>query len=93
MANELAKRLRDRRLNVFNQARAIVDVAVEENRNLSAEEQGTYEALNEEIDTLDKRIKAVLDQEKRAADADAQYATLTGGPADPSKNNGVSQLR
>ena len=87
MANELAKRLRDRRLNVVTQAREVVDQAVEANRNLTAEEQGTYEALNEEIDTLDKRIKAVLDQEKRAKEADEQFNALTGGPADPTKTS------
>jgi HK97 family phage major capsid protein len=85
MANEVAKRLRDRRLNVFNQAREIADTAADENRKFTAEEQGTWEALNEEINELDKRIKAVLEQEKRAAEADKAFGELTKGPADPDK--------
>ena len=85
MANEIAKRLRDRRLNVWEQAKELADKAVEDNRAFTAEEQGTYEALNEELDALDKRIKAVLDQEKRAADADKTFNELTKGPADDSK--------
>ena len=97
MANEVAKRLRDRRLNVFNQAREIADTAADENRKFTAEEQGTWEALNEEINELDKRIKAVLDQEKRAADADKTFNELNKGPADQSKtpegSNIAAELR
>ena len=97
MANEVAKRLRDRRLNVFNQAREIADTAADENRKFTAEEQGTWEALNEEINELDKRIKAVLDQEKRAADADKTFNELTKGPADhaktPEGSNVAAELR
>ena len=97
MANEIAKRLRDRRLNVWEQAKELADQAVEDNRAFTAEEQGTYEALNEELDALDKRIKAVLDQEKRAADADKTFNELTKGPADQSKtpegSNVAGELR
>jgi HK97 family phage major capsid protein len=73
MANEIAKRLRDRRLNVWEQAKGLADAAAEENRALTAEEQGTWDGLNEELDTLDKRIKAVLEQEERAKQADEQF--------------------
>jgi HK97 family phage major capsid protein len=85
MANEVAKRLRDRRLAVWEQAKALSDTAADENRAFTAEEQGTYEALNEEIDNLDKRIKAVLDQEKRAADADKAFNDLAGQKPEPGK--------
>jgi HK97 family phage major capsid protein len=78
--SDVAKRLRDRRLNVWEQAKAIADTAAEENRTFSSEEQGTWDALNEELDKMDQRIKAVLDQEKRSKDADAQFATLEGRP-------------
>lgn len=73
MANEVAKRLRDRRQNVWEQAKELADHAAEENRAFSAEEQGTWDALNEELDKLDTRIKAVLEQEQRAKDADDAF--------------------
>lgn len=76
--SEVAKRLRDRRLNVWEQAKAIADTAATENRAFSAEEQGTWEALNEELDTLDTRIKSVLDTEKRAKDADEAFNSIAG---------------
>lgn len=78
MANEIAKRLRDRRLNVWEQAKDLADKAAEDNRAFSAEEQGTWDALNEELDKLDTRIKAVLEQEDRAKTADEQFNRIHG---------------
>jgi HK97 family phage major capsid protein len=78
MASEVAKRLRDRRLNVWNEARGLAEKAAEENRAFDAEEQGTWEALNSELDELDKRIKSVLDTEQRSRDADAAFDRLSG---------------
>lgn len=76
--SEVAKRLRDRRLNVWEQAKGIVTTAADENRALSSEEQGSYEAMMEELDNLDVRIKSVLDTEKRAKDADAAFDAIAG---------------
>lgn len=78
--SEIAKRLRDRRLGVWNQARELSDKAAEENRAFSSEEQGTWDAFNSELDALDKRIGAVLEQEKRAKEADAAFDALMGKP-------------
>jgi HK97 family phage major capsid protein len=93
MANEVAKRLRDRRLNVWEQAKELADKAAEDNRAFSAEEQGTWDALNEELDKLDTRIKAVLEQEDRAKAADEQFNRIHGqtpetGKAPESKRTG-----
>jgi len=82
MASEVAKKLRDRRLGVWNEARKIAETAAEENRAFTPEEQGRWDAMQEEMGTLDTRIKAVLDTEKRAKDADAAYDALSGKPAD-----------
>jgi HK97 family phage major capsid protein len=78
--SEIAKRLRDRRLNVVGEMRSLVDVAVEEGRDLSGEETGKYQLLNEEIDRLDERIRGVLDQEKRAKDADDAFNAISRKP-------------
>jgi HK97 family phage major capsid protein len=80
MASEVAKRLRDRRLNVWNEAKKIAEDAAEENRSFTPEEQGRWEAMQEEMSVLDTRIKAVLEQEKRAADADKAFNDLAGKP-------------
>lgn len=81
MASEVTKRLRDRRLQVWEQCKALADGAATENRAFTAEEQGSWEVMNEELDGLDKRIKSALDAEKRAKDADQAFdAVLSRKP-------------
>jgi HK97 family phage major capsid protein len=82
MASEVAKRLRDRRMNVWNDAKGIAETAAEENRALTDEEQGRWDALQEEMGKLDTRIRAVLDTEKRAKDADDAFDALSGRKPD-----------
>jgi len=77
--SEIAKRLRDRRQNVWEQAKELTDRTTEENRAFTAEEQGTWDQLNEELDKLDARIKSVLDGEKRSKEADEAMDRLAGG--------------
>lgn len=76
--SEITERLRERRLNVWEQAKALADRAADENRAFSAEEQGQWDALNEELDTLDTRIKSALDAQERAKEADAVFERLSG---------------
>jgi len=78
MASEVAKTLRDRRMNAWNEAKAILDMSTEENRALTAEEEGKWSALNSEIDKIDERLKAVLDAESRAKETDEVYNSLAG---------------
>jgi HK97 family phage major capsid protein len=78
MASEVAKRLRDRRQNVWNDAKKIAEDAAQENRALTDEEQGKWDAMQEEMGKLDTRIRAVLDTEKRAKDAEDAFDALSG---------------
>ena len=85
MASEVAKNLRDRRMNAWNEAKELLDRSTTENRNLTGEEEGKWQALNTEIDSIDERLKAVLDAESRARETDKVYNDLAGrqqsGPA------------
>ncbi|MFI0900570.1 phage major capsid protein [Streptomyces sp. NPDC020983] len=74
--SEMVKTLRERRANVWEQAKAIADAASDANRNFSAEEQGKWDVLNEEINQLDQRIKSALDTEARAKEADDAFNRL-----------------
>jgi HK97 family phage major capsid protein len=76
MPTEVTKRLRDRRLNVWEECKALADTAATENRSFSAEEQGKWDVLNEEMDTLDKRIKSALDAEQRSLEAEQAFNRL-----------------
>ena len=76
MASDVVKRLRDRRLNVWNDAQAIVEKAAAENRQFTAEEEGNWQVLNGELDNLDAKIKSGLDAERRLADTDAAFDAI-----------------
>jgi HK97 family phage major capsid protein len=83
--SDMVKKLRERRAQVWEQMKAIADRSTEENRNLTAEEQGQWDVMNEELDKLDQRIKSALDTEQRAKDADDAFNRLHGGGQGPSQ--------
>jgi HK97 family phage major capsid protein len=96
--SEVAKRLRDRRLSVWNENKALIEMAAEENRSFTSEEEGRMAAFNEEMDKLDERIRGVLEQEKRSRDADAAFDAVIGqrpsaGMADSTGRDPNAELR
>lgn len=74
--SDMVQSLRERRANVWEQMKVIADKASDENRALSAEEQGSWDAMTDELDKLDQRIKSALDTQQRAKDADDQFNRL-----------------
>lgn len=66
----LIKDLQTRRLNVWEQAKALNDSTLVEGRSdatFTAEEQVSWDRMNGEIAQLDQRIAALVDAEERAA--------------------------
>lgn len=76
--SELVNRLRDRRANVWEQAKELADRAAEENRSFSGEEQRQWDEMNSELDALDSRIKSVLEGEQRAKETEEQFDKIHG---------------
>lgn len=93
MASEIAKTLRDRRQKAWHEAKELLERGTTENRSLTAEEEGKWEALNGEIDKIDERLKAVLDAESRAKETDEVYNSLAGRPAAETRGGAVDQVR
>lgn len=75
----VVERLRERRGRVWEEAKALADTAADENRAFTAEEQGKWDSLNEELDALDTRIKSALDTEKRNRETDDLFNSIRGG--------------
>jgi HK97 family phage major capsid protein len=70
--NDYIKHLKEQRANAWEQAKALLDTAASENRDLSAEEEVVYSRMNEEIDALGTRAESMLADEQRAREtADA----------------------
>lgn len=78
--SEVVTRLRERRANVWEQAKELADRAADENRSFSGQEEESWTAMNAELDALDKRIKAVLEGEQRAKDTEAAFEKLEAKP-------------
>lgn len=88
--SQMVQKLRERRAQVWEQMKTIADRSTEENRNLTAEEQGQWDVMNEELDKLDQRIKAALDTEQRAKDADDAFERLNGNSNGGGQRSGGS---
>ena len=80
MSAELIKRLSEKRMNAWEQAKEILEVAEAEARDLSAEEEGAWQKANTDLDALDQRIKSIADAEKRAADTAATFEAIERQP-------------
>jgi HK97 family phage major capsid protein len=89
--SEVIKRLRERRLNVWEQAKAIAERAAEENRALEADEQRQWEEANAELDALDRRMKAIADAEERAKATEEKFAEVEGRTPEAGKNTAASK--
>jgi HK97 family phage major capsid protein len=82
VASSVAEDLKNRRLNIWNEAKAILTDAADENRDMTAEEQGRYEGRMVEIDKLDARLRGVLEAEQRSADTDRAFDAIAGRKPD-----------
>lgn len=57
--------LSEERARAWEQAKALLDAAAAEKRDLTAEESETFDRINADLDTKDARIKSILDAEER----------------------------
>lgn len=71
--------LRQQRLKVWEQAKAIADKASDENRSFNGEEETEWQRLNAELEAYDRRIQATLQGEQRAKDSEEALNKLRGG--------------
>lgn len=86
MSNETVDKLQKRRLEVWDNVKAIADRAAEENRALTDTEEREYTTLDTELDKLDKRIEDILKGEQRAKDAEDAVARLAGKSVERAAN-------
>jgi HK97 family phage major capsid protein len=90
------KALQERRANVWEQAKELLDTAEKEKRDLTAEEEAKYQAFNADLDKIDQRAKDLLEAEQRTKDAEAAFAGLLAKPQEPGareKGEQDSELR
>ena len=93
MNNEIIKGLQERRLRAWEAAKEIDLRAVEEGRDLTAEERSAWDNANSEIDNIDERVKALVDAEQRAADAAAAFDALNARATMPAVSADGDEFR
>lgn len=62
------QQLKDKRANVWEQMKGVMDLAEREGRGLSAEEQGTYDSAETELDQIGDQIERQERHDARAAE-------------------------
>jgi HK97 family phage major capsid protein len=78
--SDVVKKVLERRANLVNQMREVAERAVEDNRDMTADEDRQFTEMNAEVDALQKRADAMLEGEKRAKETEEAFANITGKP-------------
>jgi len=88
VASDLAKSLHEQELGVWAKIQSLAKAAADERRNFTDDEQRSWDALHAEVDTVDARLKQILEDEKRAKATDELYSSLEQRTAVPGMNGG-----
>ena len=99
MSHQLINQLQEKRANVWEQAKALLDAASADKRDLTAEEDQSWQRMNADIDGIDARVKSITEAEQREADAAEAFAKIARQPREgrggesPVMDEGRSFLR
>ena len=74
------QRLKETRANTWEQAKALLDTAATENRDLTAEEQVSYDKMNADLDQIAERVKDLEEAETRAKETEEAFTRLLAQP-------------
>jgi HK97 family phage major capsid protein len=77
--SDYLERLNEARQTAWEQAKALLDAAAAESRDLTAEEQVSYDKINADIDGMAQRATSLIDAEQRNKDATEAFEKLLGG--------------
>lgn len=80
MSTELIKQLTERRQNIWNEAKGLLDKAAEEKRDLTGEEEQTFERLNTDLTNLRQRIDQVTEAMETNKAAEEALTRALGAP-------------
>lgn len=78
--SDLLKKMHERRLGAWEQAKEIAERAATENRDMTAEERASWDSANNDINAIDARAKDLADGERRAKDSEESFRALLEQP-------------
>lgn len=76
MASDLAKSLHDQEQGLWADIQSLAKSAADEKRNFNDDEQRKFDAMHADLDSLDKRLRDILEGEKRQAATDEMYSAI-----------------
>jgi len=76
MNQDMLKKLKERRDKAWEDAKGILDAAEAEGRDLSGEEEASWQKANADMDAIDSRLQQVAEAEQRRADTEAAFEKL-----------------
>ena len=74
--------LQEKRANIWEQGKVILDRAEAENRTLDAEETENYRKLNADLDSIGDQVALITEARKSNADMQAAFAAIDGQTAE-----------
>lgn len=83
MASDLAKSLHEQEQKVWADIQSLAMAASTEKRNFTDDEQRKFDEMHADLDAVDKRLRDILEGEKRAKATDELYASLEKRTAAP----------
>ncbi|MFI6862640.1 phage major capsid protein [Streptomyces sp. NPDC050421] len=92
--SEYIKRMQERRANVWEQTKELLDAAEArggEESKLTAEEETKYQRLNADLDQIDARAKELSEAEQRTKDADEAFRSLLAKEPAPEARQGAEK--
>lgn len=91
MSAELIKQLAERRQNIWNETKALLDGASNENRDLTGEEETRYQAMAADLTALRARIDQIEDTATQNRAAEEALTRMLGAPSqtDPPGGGGL----
>jgi HK97 family phage major capsid protein len=92
VASDLAKSLHEQEQSVWAKIQSLAMTAANEKRNFTDDEQRSFDAMHADLDSVDKRLKQILDDEKRAAATDEMYASIEKRVANPGVTRAASEF-
>ena len=78
----LATQLTEKRQHIWHEAKTLLDTAAAENRDLTAEETGKYEAMAADLTSLRSRIDMIVGAETENRAIEESLTRLVGAPAE-----------
>jgi HK97 family phage major capsid protein len=92
VASDLAKSLHEDEQAVWAKIQNLAKSASSEKRSFTDDEQRSFDAMHEDLDKIDSRLKQILEDEKRTAATDELYAGLESRTANPGMHRQLNKF-